>query len=115
MLACMFQGDEPECVNGIPGLWRSWCFRGRWPLVLGASAAHDGGDSAPDLDLAAGAATAGGALTMTKPAVEASSLQTQLGAATPKTVPKVDTTTTTGAAMTGDGNELEVVTGHPGL
>jgi hypothetical protein len=103
MLACMFQGDEPECVNGIPGLWRSWCFRGRWPLVLGASAAHDG------------AATAGGALTMTKPAVEASSLQTQLGAATPKTVPKVDTTTTTGAAMTGDGNELEVVTGHPRL
>jgi hypothetical protein len=102
---------------------------------------HGGGDPAPKPDSTAGAAVAGGALTMTEPTIEASSSQTQSGAATPEIVPKVDTTTTTsaagmtgsgvpevlptgnvasaggGAATTGDsdGNKLEVVMGHLNL
>jgi hypothetical protein len=56
---------------------------------------------------------------MTESAVEAPSSQTQSGAATPEIVPEVGTTTATGATTTGDGDgnddELEVVTGHPGL
>jgi hypothetical protein len=56
---------------------------------------------------------------MTELAVEAASSQTQSGAATPEIVPKVDTTTATGATVTGDDNDnndqIEGVMGHPGL
>jgi hypothetical protein len=50
---------------------------------------------------------------------EAPSSQTQSVAATPEIVTKVEMTTATSAAMTGDGDGngdvLEVVMGHPGL
>jgi hypothetical protein len=80
-------------------------------------AAHGGGDPTPEHDSTAGVMATGTAPTMSKPVVDVSSSQTQLGATTPEIVPEVDMTTTTGAATTDDGDddELEVVTGHPGL
>jgi hypothetical protein len=65
---------------------------------------NGGGDPAPEPNSIASAAGVGTSLTMTEPAAE---------------VPAADTSTTTGVATTGnsndDGNELEVVMGHPGL
>jgi hypothetical protein len=48
-------------------------------------------------------------------AVEAPSPRTHSGAAILEIVPEEDMTTATGPATTGDGDELEVVAGHPGL
>jgi hypothetical protein len=73
--------------------------RGGGPQDPVADAAHGGGDLAPEPDSAAGAVGVGASLTMTELVVETSSSQTQLGAATPKIVLEVDTTTVTGAAM----------------
>jgi hypothetical protein len=61
--------------------------------VIGTT--HGSGDLAPKPDLAAGAVAIGGALTMTEPAVGASSLPMQTGAVTLEPTPEVDITTTT--------------------
>jgi hypothetical protein len=100
-----------------------------------------GGDLAPELDLAGGAVVASNTPTIIEPTVGASSSQMPSGAATPKTAPEVDMTTTTDAVGTtgskvpnvlpmgdvtyvggggatigdGDSDELKVVMGHPGL
>jgi hypothetical protein len=89
--------------------------RGRGPQDSAACSTQDGSDSAPEPDSAMGAVVAGGASTMSELTTEVSSSQTQSRAATTETVPEVDMTTTTGAAMAGDSDKLEVVTGHLGL
>jgi hypothetical protein len=93
--------------------------RGGGPEDPVADVAHGGGDPAPEPNSIAGAVVVGAALTMTEPAMEASSSWTQSGDTTPEIVPEVDRTTATTAATAGNGDdvddELEVVTGHPGL
>jgi hypothetical protein len=82
-----------------------------------ADVTRGGGDPALELDSAEGVAATSAALTMNEPAAEAPFSRTHSGEATPEIVLEVDTTTTTDVATAcdGDGNKLEVVTGHPGL
>jgi hypothetical protein len=108
--------DAPPASQGSRGHSATG---GGGPQDSAAGAGHDGGDSAPKPNSAAGATAASVAPTMTEPAIEAPSSQTQSVAATPEIVTKVEMTTATSAATTGDGDGngdvLEVVMGHPGL
>jgi hypothetical protein len=74
---------------------------GGGPQDTVADVAHGRGVSAPEPDSAAGATAVGTSPTMTEPAVEASSLWTQPGAATPEIVPEVDTASGTSVATAG--------------
>jgi hypothetical protein len=91
-------------MSASQGSRGSGATRGGGPQDLVMDVALGGGGPTPEPDSAAGAAAFDASLIMAEPALEVSSLWTQPETASPKIVPKVDTTTATGAATTGDGD-----------